>query len=153
MHRLTKQRLEEFLSHPGMRLPADLEQHLAACEECRRGLRCFGEQSRWLQPLRVPAEVEPTPGFYARVLGRIEAQQRASVWSAFLEPAFWRRLVMATLALLLVLGSLLAFREVEGVYAAPPEALVAIEDHPAALGADPERDRQTILVTLASYKE
>jgi len=154
MHRLTKERLEEILSASGRQLPGQVAQHLAGCPECREELKRFQEHSRWLQSLRLAEEAQPRPGFHARVMDRIETQQRASVWSLLLEPAFARRLVVATLALTLMLGSLVAFQEADGAFGAPrPEAIVIIEDHPPGLGLDPERDRQTMLVTLASYKE
>jgi len=154
MHRLAKERLEAILSASGLRLPAELEQHLAGCPECREELKCFQEHSRCLQSLRLAEEAQPRPGFCARVTDRIETQQRASVWSALLEPAFARRLVVATLALTLMLGSLVAFQEVDDTFGAPPpEAVMAIEDHPPSLGLDPQRDRQTMLVTLATYRE
>jgi predicted anti-sigma-YlaC factor YlaD len=154
MHRLTKQRLEEILSAPHLRRPAELEQHLAGCPECREELQRFQEHARCLQALRLTEQAQPRPGFFARVTDRIEAQQRASVWSVFLEPAFARRLVVATLALTLVLGSLVAFQVADDAFGAPqPEAIMAVEDHPPSLGQDPERDRQTILVTLAGYRE
>ena len=153
MHRLTKERLEQVLSAPERRLPADLEEHLAGCPECREQLSSFREHSRWLHSLRLSEELQPRLGFAARVMERIESQQRASMWSVFFEPAFGRRLVLVTLALTLVLGSLVAFQEADDAFSTPPHALMAIEDHPPNLGLDPQRDRQTILVTLASYKE
>lgn len=154
MHRLTKERLEQILSAPERRLPADLEQHLAGCPKCREQLQGFQEHSRWLHALRLSEELQPRLGFAARVMERIEAQQRASVWSVFFEPAFGGRLALLTLALTLVLGSLVAFQAGDDPLSSlPPEALMAVEDHPPNLGVDPQRDRQTILVTLASYRE
>lgn len=154
MHRLTKERLEQILSAPERRLPADLEQHLAGCRECRAQLRSLREHSRCLQSLRLSEELQPRLGFAARVIDRIDSQQRASMWSVFFEPAFGRRLVLVTLALTLVLGSLVAFQEADDAFSSPPpQAIMAIEDHPPNLGLDPQRDRQTILVTLATYKE
>jgi hypothetical protein len=154
MHRLTKERLEEILSAPELRLPADLKQHLAGCPECRERLQLFREHSRCLQSLRLSEELHPRPGFCARVLDRIENQQRGSVWSVFVEPAFGRRLILVTLALTLVLGSLVAFQEADEAFGSPPpQAIMAIEDHPPSLGLDPQRDRQTMLVTLATYRE
>ena len=154
MHRPTRERLEEILSTPGVRLPADLQRHLVGCEKCREQLRRFAEHSSWVQLLRAPDGVRPEPGFSARVTDRIRTQQYGSMWSVFLQPAFGRRLILATLALTLVLGTLVAFQEAEDSYGAPPpEAIMAIEDHPPDLGADLERDRQTILVTLATYQE
>ncbi len=154
MHRLARQRLEEFLSAPDLRLPAELEQHLAGCEECRREWRLFADQAQWLQLLGAGERVQPAPGFYARVLHRIETQQRGSLWNVFLEPVFGWRMVIAMLTLTLAVGSVLAFREGDNADAAPaPEAIMAVEDHPPGLGTDLQRDRETILVTLASYRE
>jgi predicted anti-sigma-YlaC factor YlaD len=154
MHRLIKERLEELLSAPGTGLPAAVEEHLASCRECREALRGLEEQAGWLGLLRGSDESELAPGFYARVTERIEAQQGASLWNAFLEPAFGRRLLTASLTLTLALGSYLVFREAEAAYAAPaPEAIMAVEEHPPGLGTDPQQDRETILVTLATYRE
>ncbi|MBM3746115.1 MAG: hypothetical protein FJW34_09975 [Acidobacteria bacterium] len=154
MHRLTRERLEQILSAPGGPLPAELEQHLAGCPECRREVEGFAEHSRWVRSLRTDEEVQPGPGFYAGVLECIESQQRASLWSAFLEPAFGRRLVLATLVLTVMLGSVVAFQVADDAFGSPPpEAIMAIDDHPLDWGADPERDRQTMLVTLATYQE
>jgi predicted anti-sigma-YlaC factor YlaD len=142
------------LSAPGGPLPAELEQHLAGCLECRGEVERLAEQSRWVRCLRGTEEVRPGPGFYAGVLERIESQQGASLWSVFLEPAFGRRLVLATLVLTVTLGSLVAFQVADDAFGSPPpEAIMAIEDHPLDWGADPERDRQTMLVDLASYQE
>ena len=48
----------------------------------------------------------------------------------------------------------MAFQEADDAFSGPPpQAIMAIEDRPPSLGLDPQRDRQTILVTLASYRE
>ena len=155
MHSFIKERLEEYLRcAPGTRYPVDLQEHLKACAECRDELNRMREQAALLQVLRPAQEVEPRAGFYARVLDRIEAQQKTSVWSAFLEPVFGRRLAMASLALTLILGAYLAFMEADNTYH-PPSAdrIIALEEHPPDLGTDQQRDRDTILVTLATYRE
>jgi predicted anti-sigma-YlaC factor YlaD len=157
MHGLIKARLEEYLKGvPGSHLPAALEQHLKTCRECRDELTRIEEQAILLRALRAPAELEPTAGFYARVMDRIEveAQQKASFWNAFLEPVFGRRLAVASLALILVLGGFLALSE--GESASPPlsaDTIIAVDEHPPDLGMDQQRDRDTILATLATYRE
>lgn len=62
--------------------------------------------------------VEPAPGFYARVLARIESQAvPPSIWNFFLEP-FSMRLVYASLALAILLFAATVF---DGTPAAEPE--------------------------------
>ena len=48
--------------------------------------------------------MEPRPGFYARVMERIEAQTPTSVFTLFFDSLFGRRIAMASLALALLLG-------------------------------------------------
>lgn len=156
MHWLIRERLEDYLRGDSTKgLPSELEAHLAMCDTCREELNTFQEQSLLLRSLRPPGEFGPAPGFYARVMERVEAQQKGSFWGVFLEPAFARRMVFGSAAALLVLGSFLFLAErVDSVpYAAAPETLMAVEDHPPGLGQDPQRDRETILVTLATYQE
>jgi hypothetical protein len=47
-------------------------------------------------------EVEPDPGFYARVMNRIETQAKPSVWSLFAESMFAKRLAYASATFLVV---------------------------------------------------
>jgi hypothetical protein len=156
MHGPIKERLEDYLRDaPGKKLPPEFEEHLRACEECRETLRWMQEQCRMLRELRPPSPMDPAPGLYARVLERIEAQQKSSIWSVFLDPVFDRRLVAGSLALAVVLGSYLALTEPGNAapVAAQAETIMVVEEHPPGLGQDRQRDRETILATLASYRE
>jgi predicted anti-sigma-YlaC factor YlaD len=155
MHGLIRERLEECLrGAPGRKLPPELEQHLHACEECRDALNSMREHAQMLRVLASPQMVEPAPGFYARVLERIDVQQRASFWNVFLEPAFGRRVMATSLALAGLLGGYLAFTETRNpVPVANAESIMAVEEHPPNLGANVQRDRDTVLVSLATYRE
>jgi predicted anti-sigma-YlaC factor YlaD len=147
MHGLIKERLEEYLKGvPGARVPAEFQQHLKTCRACRDELSLIQGQAALLQVLRAPREVEPRVGFYARVMDRIEveAQQKASFWNVFMEPVFGRRLAVASLA----------FTEADSGYVPPSaDTIIALDDHPPGLGTDQQKDRDTILTTLASYRE
>lgn len=156
MHRLMRERLEELLSDaltPG--LSREIASHLAVCPDCRRQVDGLREQCRVLKALRAPQDLAPAPGFYARVAERIESRREASFWHALLDPAFGWRLAAGSLAVLLVLAGLLAMNEAGRSLPppAPPEAVMAIEEYPAELGVDPQRDRDAVLVTLATYHE
>jgi hypothetical protein len=112
------------------------------------------DQSHILRALAGPSDIDPAPGFYARVLNRIETQQSASIWSVFLDPIFGRRLVVASLTLVVLLGGLVAFREIANPLSVnDAEAIIAVQEHPPGLGEDRQRDRETILVTLATYSD
>jgi anti-sigma factor RsiW len=156
MHGLIRERLEDYLrGDPEKKVPPKFEQHLRECETCREEVSWMQDQSQVLRALAASNDLEPAPGFYARVLARIEAQQSTSIWSVFLDPIFGRRLVATSLTLAVLLGGYVAFREV----ANPPsanndaEAIMAVQEHPPGLGQDRQRDRDTILVTLATYNE
>lgn len=157
MHGLIRERLEEYLRRsPGKQVSFEVEEHLRLCEECREELSWMREQSRTLQVL-VPARgMEPSPGFYARVIERIEARQIPSIWSIFLEPAFGRRIVATSLAMACLLGGYLAFTETQSQQArstGTAASIMAVEEHPPGLGQDRQCDRETMLVTLATYHE
>lgn len=156
MHGLIKERLEEhLLGAPQKKIPLEVEQHLRECEACRDEVNWMQEQSQMLRVLSAPKDqdLDLSPGFYARVLDRIETQQSQSVWSLLLDPIFTRRLVATSLTLAMLLGGYLAFTEAGGAPPMNAEAIMAVQEHPPGLGQDRQRDRDITLVTLATYHE
>jgi anti-sigma factor RsiW len=154
MHGLIKEHLEEALQGAaGRQTSNDVARHLSGCEACRDEVSGMREQNRVLRSLRAADPPEAAPGFYARVLERIEAQRNSSMWSAFLDPIFDRRVVATSLALAVLLGGFLAFSEANIAPPTSAEAIMEVQDHPPGLGEDRQRDRDTILVTLATYHE
>lgn len=155
MHRPIKENLEEYLG--GMLSTGEtrqVEDHLDSCPSCRRGVNNMREHSDWLRELRASDEFDPAPGFYARVMDQIETQKVPSIWSALLEPVFAKRLAYSSLVLLLLLGSM-----VVSVGQAPMELEQDVADvqrivedpQPPQFGIDQERDRNVVLVNLATY--
>jgi len=106
MHRIIRDHLEQVLGERPPALDHPAGKHLAECAECRDEVAAMREQAAMLRQWRVPgAEMaEPRPGFYARVLERIEAQRPVSVFTLFFDSLFGRRIAMASLALALLLG-------------------------------------------------
>src|SRR5215472_4653119 len=100
MHQMMRDKLERSLN--GELDQASLE-HLTECEECSAEFAVMQSQSQALRRLRVPSEVEPRPGFYARVMERIEAEG-ASIWDLFFESIIGRRIAIASMALAVLLG-------------------------------------------------
>ncbi|MBX5494801.1 MAG: zf-HC2 domain-containing protein [Bryobacteraceae bacterium] len=156
MHQPIKDGLEEYLS--GEADGSALQQfhaHLRECEPCRKEVELLYEQKLLFRSLRPPRPVAPAPGFYARVMERIEAQQmRPSFWSDLLEPVFARRLMYSSAILLVLLGTYMWSTESNSPFYNPgPEAILASDDSSESFGVDLERDREKILVRLTTYSE
>ena len=109
MHRVIEDGLEDYLV--GSVTP-DFTAHLTACESCRREVAAVMETSSLFDALRSDEALAPPPFFAARVVSGIavETQRRRNAansgfWSLFsLDPAFGKRMVLASLVLLGVLS-------------------------------------------------
>lgn len=164
MHQPVKDNLEEYLRGVGgpftRPLPPEMKAHLASCSECAEKLSQLERQSVALRSLRAPEDLEPRVGFYARVMQRIEeARATNSVWSAFLDPVFAKRLIYASATLVLLLGTYLVSTEPGDLAAGyQPTAVVAPTHEVAATADDPDnstspQERDAVLVNLAAYHE
>ena len=169
MHRIIRDHLEQVLGERPPALDHPAGKHLAGCEECRVEVATMREQAAMLRQWRVTnAEaVEPRPGFYARVLERIEAQTPSSVFTLFFDSLFGRRLAMGSLALALLLGvyvissEQMAEPEIAGMDALPQATLVSDmpQDFPVLSDDSQPRlvrgipDQDAVLVNLVTYRE
>ena len=169
MHRLIQDHLEEVLA--GKRFGPDhpAGKHLQQCGECRDEVAAMQEHAGLLREWRVPAEAEPRPGFYARVIDRIETQGAGSVWGLFFESAFSRRIAFASLALALLMGVYLVSteqtEEQEFQVAGDVDPVLMVSDLPGQLppaipAYDPRGvmltglpDQDAVLVNLVTYRE
>lgn len=166
MHQPVKDNLEEYLRDVsgkyGRAIPEEMETHLSSCAECAGELSQLELQSAALQSLRAPAGAELSAGFYARVMQRIDdARATNSVWAAFLEPIFAKRLFYASATLLVLLGSYLVSSESadHGFYNPPAAATVVNAPPDVATNATPDdvdttpQERDAVLVSLAGYEQ
>jgi predicted anti-sigma-YlaC factor YlaD len=173
MHRIIRDHLEQVLGErpPAPNHPAG--KHLAECEECRDAVAGMRAQAAMLRQWRpAEAEMEPRPGFYARVLERIEAQTPSSVFTLFFDSLFGRRIAMASLALALLLGvyvvssEQMAEPQLVNVDAVPQVTLVSdhvsdmSQDLPGVLNDSGQPrlvtsapDQDAVLVNLVTYRE
>jgi hypothetical protein len=152
MHQPMVNGIEDYLSGRATDKSRGLAQHLESCAECRAEAVAMKDQSELLRALQAPETLDPLPGFYARVMERIEAQAPNSLWSIFLEPVFAKRLVFASLALFVLLGSAVWQTNPDPVlHESNPMSILAGADLPQTNGEDPTHDRAVVLVNLASY--
>ena len=164
MHVLLCGNLEGYLS--GALPPAEqqkIDAHLADCAPCKQELEAFRESAGWLRELRQPSDPgeaenwEPRPGFYARVIDRIEREREVPFWAMLLEPAFGRRIVFACLLLLAVLGAYVATLD-PGDYPSRhrPESILAGQPSPVhtpRLGTNLDHNRGVVLATLVASQD
>lgn len=150
MHQPTVEGLEDYLAgKPQSARLVRFHNHLAGCQGCRDLVSALAEQSALLRELRAPESMDPTPGFYARVMDRIDAQSSLSLWSVFLEPVFGRRFLYAALSLLVALGtavvsSNMSLRDMNDAVAYELE----VSTTP---GVDADHDRAVVFANLAAY--
>jgi len=154
MHQTVQDGLEDFLAGSADRnTEMRIEAHLRQCEACRREVEAMKEMSEMFSCLRSPDPPVPAPGFYARVTSLIEKQQPESFWTAVLEPVFGRRLALASLLFLAVLGTVLMTRETEYAVGPSPEMILAVETEAPALQSHPPMDRDQMFFTLAAHRQ
>jgi len=111
-----------------------------------------------LRELRPPVSIEAglQPGFYARVMERIEARGAGSIWTAVFESSFGRRIALASVTLAVLLGVYLVTSEqaMEPFKAtSEPVQMIVGEDQPGLVLTQGAPDRDSVLMNLATYQE
>jgi anti-sigma factor RsiW len=153
MHQPVTGHLEEYL-HGGGPFP-DVEDHLKKCVECREEVEAMRAQSAMIRRV-LRADAEPRAGFYAKVMNRIESQARPSVWSLFGESMFAKRLAYASATFLVLVGVVFmsSNQPAQPLASSDPEMILAGEERytPVTMDDGP-RDREVVLVNLATYQQ
>jgi anti-sigma factor RsiW len=152
MHAAVMEGLEDYLS--GSLNPAGrkrIEAHLEQCEMCREEVTAMEEASLLFQEMRSGEAIGASPGFYARIMDRVEEQKPApSLANLFaFDLAIGRRLAFASLLTLAVLGSYLVSRETGYSGSPSPVTVMAQQDSPS-FGSAAGHD--AMLVTLTAYE-
>ncbi len=170
MHRGVREQLEDILADTGdalcerrllgeQRLPGEqrllCEEHLSECQECNTEVAAMREQSRLFRSLRVAdtperSLVEPSAGFYARVMERIEAQGMVSIWQLFFDSRVGRGLAMASMVVALGLGVYLVSAEEN---AAPDRSEVVTQGGLQGSMLTGSPDANAVLMNLVTYRE
>lgn len=160
MHRLIQDHLEEVLaeSSHSSNVASPAAAHLAECPECRDEVAAMRGQASMLRALRAPGTApELRPGFYARVMERIE-QRPDSIWELFFDSAFGRRIAIASMALAFLFSIYLVSSEryaeqpvIIGIAASPTAPDNQMDDQMISANGLPDRD--AVLVNLVTYRE
>ncbi len=151
MHEIIVEKLEDYLSGRGGR---EVGSHLSGCESCRAEVAELAAVSEYLSELRTSEPVSVPLGFSNRVMMGIRDQKPKGFWSIFaMNPAFTRKLALASLLCLAACGVYLATQPIDAAAQADhtPEAVLASHDATAP-SSDPQH-MDGMLVTLASYNQ
>jgi predicted anti-sigma-YlaC factor YlaD len=155
MHQPIRDNLEEYLKGSARKVPQDFEAHLEACDDCASQLRFFQAQATMLRALQSDGDIEPSAGFYARVMDRIELDGRSSIWAVLLQPNFGRRIAMASAVLVVLLGTYFVTAESREplVPTAPEAAFTSGQTSFDQDSLQQQRQRDAVLVNLAAFHE
>ncbi len=151
MHGPIQDKLEDLLRSKAPE--AELGSHLDACSECRSELGLMKQQSELLQLLRTPEELEPAPGFYARVLQRIEENRVYSMWSVLTDGPLGKWLAYGSLAVALGVGSWVVITEREDGHIGSEPVIAQQSPNNAPVAGDQAHQRDVVLVNLATYSQ
>ena len=155
MHRSIRDRLEDLLAGWGNATrDRELSAHLSSCAECSTELSSMRKQAQLLTLLRAPEEeIEPAPGFYARVLQRIEERARQSMWAAFICSPFAKRLTYASLTVAVMLGTYVVTQEArDGHLLGGQSVLAQNTQYEAPVTGDEAQQRDAVLANFAAHE-
>ena len=151
MHRLIQDHLEEVLRETERVETSPASAHLAVCNECREEVEAMRLHASALRALRANDDtLAPRPGFYARVMERIEAQRPIDIWELFFNSAFARRIAMASIAMAVLFSLYLVSSE---RLAQPVAVAVEESQQDMTLSKAGLPDKDTVLVNLVTYRE
>lgn len=152
MHEPIRDRLEELLATEGTASENQgLTNHLSSCDECSRELDAMRANAELMHAWRAPEGLEPAPGFYARVIQRIEERAKESMWAPFIYSPFTKRLTYASLAAALLLGSYVVSTEAEDGHLAGGTIVAQQMHRDALVMGSRQQQRDAVLVNFSSH--
>jgi hypothetical protein len=108
-------------------------------------------QAQMLKSLQAPEIMEPCAGFYARVLQRIEATAKRSIWWVFVYSPVGKRLAYASLALTLALGTYVVAAESVDGHLSSHVALVQNEHYDVPVTGSADEQRAAVLENFVAH--
>ena len=152
MHGSVRDGLENWLAAKQSAAALEITAHISGCAECSSEIEAMRYQAQMVKTLQPTADVEPSAGFYARVMQRIEASARRSIWWVFVYSPIGKRLAYTSIAVVLALGSYMVAAENSDGHLGGPTAVVAQDSHyDAPVTGDADEQRQAVLANFASH--
>lgn len=150
MHGSVREELELLLA---AQPSAAASEHISDCEDCASEIEVMRSQSRLMKTLQSPAEMEPSAGFYARVIQRIEASARRSIWWVFVYSPVGKRLAYASLAITIALGSyVIAAESSDGhLRGGTTVARISVDHYDAPVMGTEEQQRTAVLENFIEH--
>ena len=132
-------------------LSDDVLGHLSSCDDCLAEVELMKEQAVLFRSLRPTEEVEPAPGFYGRVLQRIEDRTTTSMWSVLIYSSFGKRLMYGSLSAALVLGTYVVTLESLDGHLQQGGAVAFDDRNEAPVFGSQDEQRDAVLENFAAY--
>jgi hypothetical protein len=156
MHGSVSKDLETLLSAKPSAAAGTVSNHISNCRECASELDAMRSQTAMLKTLKPTSDIEPSAGFYARVMQRIEQSARRSIWWVFVYSPIGKRLAYASLALTLALGSYVVAQETSDGHLSQRPAIVQ-DTHfgnthfDALVTGSPDEQRSAVLENFVAH--
>jgi hypothetical protein len=152
MHGSIRDRLEDLLAgRPSVAGNREVTEHFDSCPNCLSEFSELKAQSGLLKTLRAAEEIEPAPGFYARVMQRIEERAKDSIWAPLIYSRFAMRFAYASLTVALALGSYVVASESRDGHLRPEQVAVQEVHYDTLVIGDPAQQRDAVLANFASH--
>jgi hypothetical protein len=151
MHGSVREELENLLAGKPSAAAIESARHISACQDCAQELQAMSNHAQMLKTLRPSEEFEPTAGFYARVMQRIEATAKRSIWWVFVYSPIGKRVAYASLALTVAMGTYMITAEsLDGHLTAG--AMAAAQDHfDAVVTGSADEQRAAVLENFVAH--
>lgn len=156
-----KENLEDYLSGVlGGRRKDEFESYLNANPKAAEAVARQQEAAALVSELRAPEEdgmpVQPSPGFYARVMSQVEEERGVPFWEALIEPLFVKRLAFACLMWFFLLGAYVTVFDGagEGTEHVAERMLTQPQprDYHVRFGGDLDRNRDSMLSAMMASR-
>lgn len=153
MHGSIRDKLEDLLRGEQRKVQdRGANEHLSSCTECASELESMRTQCELLRSLRTASEIAPPPGFYARVIQRIEDSGRDSIWSVFTDSPFGKRLAYVSFTVAVLLGTYVVAQESRDGHLQGQSILAQQFFNTAPVVGSQAEQRDAVLTNFASHQ-
>lgn len=151
MHGSIRDRLEDLLAGRSAAANRTTAEHFNSCPDCLSEFEVMKAQAGLFGTLRVKEEMDPAPGFYARVLQRIEERAKESIWAPLIYSRMAMRVAYASLTVALALGSYVVASESRDGHLRSEQASVQQVHYDTLVTGSQAEQRDAVLANFASH--